>query len=102
MNNLTNRVFLNRFPVKRLSEEEKTVQVYTYTFNPSLEPGKEYSAINKITWNIGTSGVKFGSKIITKQRILDDYLQKDNWTLQPQGTQLLNPAQPNERKALET
>lgn len=101
MNHFTPTVFLNRFPVKSLSKEAKTVQVYTYIFNPSLEPGKEYSAINKITWNIGTPGVKFRSSIITKQPISDNSLQKDNWILKPQGTQLLNPAKQNEKKALE-
>jgi hypothetical protein len=53
MNNSAIEVFLNRFPVKCLTETERIVQVYTYTFNPSPETGKEYSAINRITWNIG-------------------------------------------------
>ena len=101
MNNSAIEVFLNRFPVKCLTETERIVQVYTYTFNPSPEPGKEYSAINRITWNIGTPGVRFGSTIITKQAIADKYLQGKNWVLRSQGTQLLNSAKENERKALE-
>jgi hypothetical protein len=101
MNNSAVEVFLNRFPVKRLTEAERTVQTYTYTFNPSPELGKEYSAINRITWNIGTPGVRFGSTIITKQPIADRYLQGENWLLKPQGTQLLDLNKSNEREALE-
>jgi len=101
MNNSAIEVFLNRFPVKRLTETERTVQIYNYTFNSSPELGKEYSAINGITCNIGTPGVRFGSTIITKQAIADKYLQGKNWVLRSQGTQLLNSAKENERKALE-
>ncbi|AFZ37878.1 stem cell self-renewal protein Piwi [Stanieria cyanosphaera PCC 7437] len=101
MNNSAVEVFLNRFPVKRLTEAERTVQTYTYTFNPSPEPGKEYSAINRITWNIGTPGVRFGSTIITKQPIAERYLQGENWLLKPQGTQLLDLNNSNEKEALE-
>jgi hypothetical protein len=101
MNNSAIDVFLNRFPVKRLTEAERTVQIYNYTFNSSPEPGKEYSAINRITWNIGTPGVRFGSTIITKQTIADKYLQGENWVLRSQSTQLLNLAEENEREALE-
>lgn len=101
MNNSAIEVFLNRFPVKRLTETERTVQIYNYTFNSSPELGKEYSAINRITWNIGTPGVRFGSTIITKTAIADKYLQGENWVLRSQSTQLLNLAKENEREALE-
>ena len=97
----TSKVFLNRFPVKKLSNLDKTVQVYSYTFNPSPEPGKEYSAINKIPWKIKTSGVRLKSTIITKQLISEEYLKQDNWTLNYTGTQLLNLDNSNEREALE-
>jgi hypothetical protein len=101
MNNSAVEVFLNRFPVKRLTEVESTVHTYTYIFNPSPEPGKEYSAINRITWNIGTPGVRFGSTIITKQPIADRYLQGENWSLKYLGTKLLVLKKLNEREALE-
>ncbi len=101
MSKNTFKVFLNRFPVKQLSDREKTVQVYSYTFNPSPEPGKEYSAINKIPWKIRTPGVKLKSTIITKQLISDECLKQDNWTLNYTGTQLLNLDNSNEREALE-
>ena len=97
----TSQVFLNRFPVKKLSDREKTVQVYNYTFNPSPEPGKEYSAINQIPWKIRTPGVRFKSKIITKQLISEEYLKQDNWTLEHQGEQVLNLDNSYEREALE-
>ena len=48
MINNTSKVFLNIFPVKQLSDRKKTVHIYSYTFNPSPEPGKEYKAINRI------------------------------------------------------
>jgi Argonaute PAZ domain len=102
MNYSMPQIHLNRFQIHRLSQTEKTVHVYTYIFNSPPEPGTEYSAINKITWNIGSiSGVKFGSTIITKQAILDKNLKGENWTLQFQGTQLLYPEKSNEREALE-
>ncbi len=97
----TSQVFINRFPVKKLGDREKTVQVYSYTFNPSPELGKEYSVINQIPWKIRTPGVRFKSTIITKQLISEEYLKQDNWTLEHQGTQLLNLDDSYEREALE-
>jgi hypothetical protein len=101
MSSIETKVFLNRFGVKRLAEADRTVQVYSYKFTSSPEPGKEYSAINNITWNIRTPGVKFGSSIITKQPISDEFLQGANWILQPQNLQILNLANSKERDALE-
>ena len=101
MSENTFKVFINRFPVKQLSDREKTVQVYNYTFNPSPELGKEYSIINQIPWKIRTPGVRFKSTIITKQLISEEYLKQDNWTLEHQGTQLLNLDDSYEREALE-
>ena len=97
----TSQVFLNRFAVKKLSDREKTVQVYSYTFNSSPEPGKEYSAINQILWKIRTPGAKLKSTIITKESISDEYLKQDNWTLEYRGTQLLDLDDSYEREALE-
>ena len=97
----TSQVFINRFPLKKLGDREKTVQVYSYTFNPSPELGKEYSIINQIPWKIRTPGVRFKSTIITKQLISEEYLKQDNWTLEHQGTQLLNLDDSYEREALE-
>lgn len=94
-------VFLNRFYIKKLNDTEKTVQVYKYTFDPYPEPGKEYSAINRILWKIRTPGVRFKSTIITKQLIPEEYLKQDNWALKHQGTQLLNLDIFHERQALE-
>ncbi|MEN9518729.1 MAG: hypothetical protein RLZZ381_1317 [Cyanobacteriota bacterium] len=101
MTKYTPQVFLNKFPVKKLSNSEKTVQVYSYIFNPSPELGKEYSAINQIPWKIRTPGVRFKSTIITKQLISEEYLKQDNWTLKYQGTQLLNLDVSYEREVLE-
>lgn len=101
MTKYTPQVFLNKFPVKKLSNSEKTVQVYSYIFNPSPELGKEYSAINQIPWKIRTPGVRFKSTIITKQLISEEYLKQDNWTLKHQGTQLLNLDVSYEREVLE-
>ena len=84
------KIFLNRFLVKKLTDEDKTVQVYNYTFNPSPEPGKEYSAINRILWKVKTPGARFKSYLITKKLISDEYLKQDNWTLKHEGTQVLN------------
>ncbi len=101
MTQYTPKVFLNRFPVKKLNDKDKIVQVYSYTFNPSPELGKEYSAINKIPWKIKTPGVRFKSTIITKQLISEEYLKQDNWTLKYQGAKLLNLDISYERESLE-
>jgi hypothetical protein len=101
MQKYTPKVFINRFPIKKLSDRDQIVQVYSYTFNPSPEPGKEYSAINQIPWKIKISGVRLNSRIITKQLISDEYLKQDNWTLKHQGTQLLNLNIFHEKEALE-
>lgn len=95
------QVFLNQFYLKKLSDTEKEVQVYSYKFDPSPERGKEYSAINRIPWKIGTPGVRFQSTIITKQIILDKYLKQDNWTLKYEGKKLLNLDIAYERESLE-
>jgi hypothetical protein len=101
MTKYTPQVFLNKFPVKKISNSEKTVQVYSYIFNPSPELGKEYSAINQILWKIRTPAVRFKSTIITKKLISEEYLKQDNWTLKHQGTQLLNLDISYEREVLE-
>ena len=77
MTKYTSQVFLNKFPVKKLKKKKKTVQVYSYIFNPSPELGKEYSAIHQIPWKIRTPGVRFKAKIITKQLISAEYLKQD-------------------------
>ena len=98
----TVKVYLNRFPVKKLNNTEKIVQVYTCSFKSSPELGKEYSALNRVPWNIGnTSGVRFGSSIITKHRISETYLNNKDWTLSHQGTRLLNLEDTVEKQALE-
>ncbi|MGK7897751.1 MAG: argonaute PAZ domain-containing protein [Xenococcus sp. (in: cyanobacteria)] len=96
------QVFLNRFALKEFSAIDKKVHVYTYKFSLPPEPGKEFSAINRITWKIKTPGVKFGSTIITKQPIAEDYLKNKDWVLQLQETKFLNPKKRNEKVALET
>jgi hypothetical protein len=102
MNQSAVNVYLNRFPVKKLSESDQIVQVYSCNFISPPEPGTEYSALNRIPWKIGkTSGVRFGSKIITKQPISDTYLNNESWKLEHQGQQFLSLEQSSERDALE-
>ncbi len=102
MNQADVKVYLNRFPLKKLTEVDKTVQIYKCNFESSPELGKEYSAINSIPYKIGyTSGVKFGSTIITKEKISDRYLSNKDWTLRHQETKLLNPENLVEKQALE-
>lgn len=101
MANSSLNVYLNRFALKELSTEDKTVCVYTYKFTSPPELGKEYSAVNRITWKLKIPSIKFGSTIITKQPIAENYLQHQDWVLQPQGTQFLNPEKLNEKIALE-
>ena len=84
MNSADHQVLLNRFPIKRLSEEDRTVQVYTYSFHAPPEPGQEYTAVNKILWNIWTPGAPLGTAIVTKEKISAERLRGENWTLQQQ------------------
>lgn len=103
MKQSTAEVYLNRFPLKQLSEDDKKVRIYKCNFTSSPELGKEYySAINSICYRIGyTSGVRFGSNIITKQKISDKYLSNEKWTLRHQETKLFDPENIVERLALE-
>ena len=101
MNSADNQVLLNRFPIKRLSEKDRTVQVYTYSFHAPPEPGQEYTAVNTILWNIWTPGAPLDTAIVTKEKISAERLRGENWTLQPQNSKVLNPAEAREREALE-
>ncbi|MGF1490707.1 MAG: argonaute PAZ domain-containing protein [Prochloraceae cyanobacterium] len=99
--NSTPEVLLNRFAIKKLNERERSVNVYSYTFKTPPQPGKEFSEINKILWNIRTPGALLGKNIVTKDPVLQNYLDGKNYKLQSQGTQVLNPQEEKEREALE-
>ena len=101
MNFRESSVSLNRFAIHSLTEAEKTVYTYSYKFNPSPEPGKEYAAINRMLWKIWTPGERLGSKIITKEPIQTRNLQGENWTLKPLERQILDLENSRERDALE-
>ena len=101
MNNQPVEVQLNRFAVKRLSEDERTVLSYAYTLNPPPEPGKEYSAIGKMLWNLGIPAVRFGDRVVCKEAVSVERLQGETWVLMPQGTTILNPTNQREREVLE-
>ncbi|WP_013324485.1 argonaute PAZ domain-containing protein [Gloeothece verrucosa] len=93
-------VFLNSFPLKRLSEQDRTVQVYKYNFKQSPEAGKEYSAISSICWKVNTPATRFQETIITKEKIAPEFLNNDNWSLQDQGAQVLDTSNKSENEAL--
>lgn len=97
----TVKIQLNRFAVKCLSENDRTVWVYQYILNPPPEPGKEYSAIGKMLWNLGVCAAKLGDTVVTKEAISRDRFHGATWILQPQGTRVLNPANQPERETLE-
>lgn len=99
--NSTSKILLNRFAIKKLNERERTVNVYSYTFNRLPEPGKEFSEINKILWRIWTPGALLGKNIVTKDPVSQKYLQGKNWKLQPQEIKILNPKEERERDVLE-
>ena len=101
MNFRESSVLLNRFAIHSLTEAEKTVYTYSYKFNPSPEPGKEYAAINRMLWKIWTPGERLGSKIITQEPIQTRNLQGDNWALEPSERQILDLENSRERDALE-
>lgn len=101
MNNSDLPIFFNRFPIKFLSEADKTVQTYNYQINPSPEPGKEYSEASKILWKLWTPAAILGNIIVTKEIISEKYLQGENYSLQHQGAQVLNPENENQLEALE-
>ncbi len=102
MSNSEQKVFLNRFVIKQLTTADKTVYTYSYRFTNPPEPGEEYySAVNKIAWAIKTLGIKFGSLIITRSLIPEQYLSNQDWQLTPHGTQVLDTNKPGEKLALE-
>ena len=97
------KVYLNRFPLKKLGNKERNVQLYQCNFKSPVEPGQEfYSKINSVCYKIGYgSGIRFGSNIITKQEISKEYLNNQDWILQHQGTQSLDLNNVVEKQALE-
>ena len=97
------KVYLNRFPLKKLGNKDKKVQIYKCNFKFPLEPGKEfYSKVNRLCYQIGArSGVRFGSSIITKKEISNEYLSNQECILQHQGTQTLDLENLVEKQALE-
>lgn len=101
MSNFDSQVFLNRFPIKFLSEAEKTVQIYTYKLHSSPELGKEYSEVSKILWKLWTPAAILSNTIVTKEIVAERYLRGENYGLQHQGSQVLNLEHENQLEALE-
>lgn len=97
----TIEVFLNSFAVKRLSKVDLNMCAYTYSLNPPPEAGKEYSAIGKMLWNLGVPAAQLGEIVISKEAISSEYWQGEGWTIQPQGTRLLNLTEQRELEAFE-
>lgn len=95
-------VYLNQFKVKQLTEAERPIYQYRYTFTTPPEEGKRYSAINRILYQIGDAlGIRLGDVIATTSLINEDNLAGDNWQLSLIGEKLLDPKVSGDRKALE-
>lgn len=95
-------VCLNRFSVKTLTEEDRTVYRYGYSFTEPPEGADIYRAVSRILYGIGAAiGVRLESTIVTTERISEERLSTDEWVLNYVGEQLLDPANSVERKALE-
>ena len=95
-------VCLNRFAVHTLSEQDRTVYRYNYSFSAPPEGPDIYRAVGSILYKIGrTVGTRLESEIVTAAPIASERLQNDEWSLHHMGSRVLNPAVSSERKALE-
>ena len=95
-------VCLNRFSVKTLTVEDRTVYQYGYSFTEPPEGADIYRAVGRILYGIGAvTGVRLKSTIVTTKQIPDDQLSSDEWALNYVGEKFLDPADSVERKALE-
>ncbi|MCM1983161.1 argonaute PAZ domain-containing protein [Lyngbya confervoides] len=95
-------VYLNRFPVRSLDEDDLRVFRYRYFFEESPENSDIYKAVGRILYQIGyVAGARLDSGIITSAPIEEDRLQGEGWHLQFVDEMQLKPESSVERKALE-
>ncbi len=95
------QVILNRFLVKKLTEEDRRVYEYTCSFSQLPDPGKEFRAISSICYKLGVPATRLGNKIITRRPVNSDRLKRDDWEVQRGLEKTLSPSNNNERRALE-
>lgn len=95
-------VYLNRFPIQYLNEDNLKVSAYRYLFENVPERSDIYQAVGRILYSIGdVAGARMGSELITSSPIPVQNLQGEDWSLQLIGERQLNPENSVERKALE-
>ncbi len=96
-------VILNRFFIKQLSEQERTVWVYTYRLSQLPEPGQEQRVLYNICYQLRpTLSVPMGTAIVSRDPLPPEKLAKgEEWVLSGAGCQVLNPRDPEQLSILE-
>ncbi|MEL6556323.1 MAG: stem cell self-renewal protein Piwi domain-containing protein, partial [Cyanobacteria bacterium J06621_11] len=75
-------ICLNRFSVKALTEKDRKVYQYAYSFTDPPEGADIYRAVGRILYGIGSvTGVRLKSTIVTTKQIPNNQLRSDEWAL---------------------
>lgn len=94
-------VYLNQFPVRTLSSNDKTVWRYAVHFDTFPEPDRIQTEISRVLWNLRTPGTRFSTDILTRTALTPEQLRGSQWRLEPLAQQTLDPTLTEERQALE-
>lgn len=99
VDNLQNSsVYLNRFFLKSLSNEDKTVKIYKPEFQSMTDVEELEKAISRLCWRVGAPATRWQNFIITQQDL--EVTSGDNWTLIKQEDKQFNPDDKGMNKAL--
>ncbi|WP_295424970.1 argonaute PAZ domain-containing protein, partial [Thermus sp.] len=104
----TVEVFLNRFPLRPLEEEEASPWLLQVQLDPPPEPEATYALLGRLARQVGPMVARFGTGLVSPS--LPEGLALEGevagsrgshaYRLLPQGRHPLDPARPGDREAL--
>lgn len=95
-------VTLNRFFVKRLTQEDLTFYGYHCKPNPLPAPGEEHKALARVCNQLGVVAVPLEGCIIAREKVDPDKLKTKDGELEEIGQRVLNCTNVQEKDALES
>lgn len=99
VDNLQNSsVYLNRFFLKSLSNQDKIVKIYKPEFQSMADVEELEKAISRLCWKVGVPATRWQNFLITQQDL--ETTSGDNWTLIKQNDRQFNPNDRGMNKAL--
>ncbi|MDW8018269.1 MAG: hypothetical protein RMI36_10645 [Thermus sp.] len=103
----TVEVFLNRFPLRPLEEEEASPWLLQVQLDPPPEPEATYALLGRLARQVGPMVARFGTDLVSPS--LPEGLALEGqvagsggshaYRLLPQGRHPLDPARPGDREA---